>query len=165
MKAWWLARTPRERVLLGVMGVFLFVLIFAQGLVAPILSGRVAAERSFVSANADLAFVRQGAAQLALVRGENPANGQANTTQDTSQSVRAVVGGTHAAFGLQINAVTPSGDDQVAVRLDEANAIALYAWLQQLQSDYGVVVTEASIRRSDRDNKVRANLTLARVQP
>lgn len=160
MKAWWVSRTDRERVLLSIMGGLVGVFVLWFGVAGPVMDQRQRAETRFARAAADLAFVQDAVLRVSPAQGAIEAGGP--SAASSQQSVRAIVGATHSAAGLVVDAVTPSGDDEAAVRLDAAQPAVLFAWLEQLQRDHGVVVLQASVRRSARDDTVTANLTLGR---
>lgn len=168
MKAWWSTRTPREQTLMGVMGTLVLVLTLSLGVVGPLPTARDRAKLRYTVAHKDLTYIQWASERLggggALGQGQNASqNAGQNAARARSQrSVREIVGATHGAAGLVIDAVTPSGDGQAAVRLDSVAPGTLFSWLQQLQANHGVVVVRANVRRSARDDTVSANLTLAR---
>ncbi len=150
----WNERTVRERILIAIAGALVLALVAAQGVIAPVLSARSAAQASYGAAQAGWSQVRQAA--------------QAGAASDAEQSVnqrrgslRSVVSASSGQFGLTINRVQPGEDGALSVTLDNAAAPQLYQWLHILDVEHGVDVRRASLRRSDRDIVVRATLTLA----
>lgn len=152
--AYWRERTARERILLAAAGGLTAVLVLWQLMLSPLLGERAAAQAAFESADAALMDVRRSLSVLGAV--EDTA-GVATRTG----SLRAVVSNSANQFGLAIARIQPGEEGEISVSLENAQAAALFRWLRDLRDTHGVVVRDASLRRSDRDVVVRARLVLA----
>ena len=147
----WTALTANERALIAVAAALALVLAGATLVLAPLRTSHEEARRDYQSAARTLDEVRAGIAG-ATARG--PA-------VDASGDARGVVTGAALARGLAIARMSPVERGGLSVRLEQADPVALYAWLSELEASHGVVVRRANVRRVDGGERVEADLVLS----
>lgn len=144
---WWSARTPRERVMLTVLAVFLAVLVLVFGVVKPLQAARAQALadiRTYETLNARLRAAgtltatprpRRSAAPIEAVR-------ESAAAQGLSPAVEVVAGGVRAT-------VADGGYD------------AVMAWIADAGATTPLRVTIVSIRRLGAPGRVSATVDFA----
>ena len=146
---WWEARAPRERVLLtillGVVTLWLAIVAVWQ----PLQSARVRLGDQIVRYERALAVLQSQPAVAAPV------------TAPDNRPLNVVITETAAAFQLTIRRLEPEGA-RVRVVLDEAPFDAVILWLDAVQRDQGLRVTEVEMTRRPAPGVVNAMLTLER---
>jgi general secretion pathway protein M len=154
MKAWWNARDAREQLILMVGGAIALLVLVYQFAWLPAESFRARAERDHAAALANLAAVQRAEANTVVER----------ATPTASQPLQSVITRTAEGFGLTISRLVPAGDEGMNVFLDAAPPLLVYAWLGELERNYGVRVGGNSTLRKNSDNQtVSANIYLVRL--
>lgn len=152
MKDWWKAREPREQwlLLLGG-GVALTVLIF-QYVWEP--STRFVSQQRTVLATAlsERADVRRAVSN----RVDGPMEPR------SQQPLQLLLTQTADLYGLTLSRIVPAEDNGFNVWLDEARPVLFYAWVAELEREYGVRVGKASLRRNSDERTVNANIYMSR---
>lgn len=158
MKAWWQARQPRERLVLGA-GSAIGMLVLAWALVwDPLLASRDALRLEVARQSAQLAWMRPAVAD-ALSRGNPPEA----APDGRSLLARADAGARAAGLGNQLVAVEPQGNDRVSVRLVGVDFDRFAAWLESLATA-GLSIDELSVQRAAA-NTVDVRLALSEASP
>lgn len=142
LKALWLARTPRERWLLGVM-LALAALVLVWFLVLRPLGDMLSAARErHGNAVAALAEARSQAAAIAILE-----RGSSGAVQEpASQAVAASA----ADAGFQLSALQPEGPGRVTFALGAARPPALFGWIAGLEAQGYVVERLSATGNPDR---------------
>ena len=141
----WSAFSPRERLLIGVAGALLVVLLLSVLVFRPLANAR---------ANGMAAFEEAAITRAAVAR----AAGSGSTANGPAPDLRAVAQTSADAFGIVVDRYDFQ-DDAVDLTVSDVDAPTLYAWLTTLEEE-GIAVREAQLRAGD-DGLVTARLTLA----
>lgn len=148
---WWLSRSPRERVMLGVMGVVLLAVIGWYGVAMPLNSlSKSSRER------VELASTRLG--ELRSWASARPAS--ATTSREgTAQSLVEAAAG---KVGVSIARRRQDANGRFTIWVSTIDARALLPWLASLERDGGVAVTDFTASRLD-NGAVEAEITFAKA--
>lgn len=161
LKDWYYGLAQRERVMVAAAAVMVAFAIFYYGLWHP-LNSALAGARDQVTAESNQARWMLGIRDEAqLLRSSS----QHSEPKGRDQSLLSIVDATSRAnnLGDAVSHIQPKNDNQATVTLDKANFNRLLFWLRTLQSDYGVVASEATVSRAeDAPGRVEARLTLVR---
>ncbi len=150
----WTERTSRERWILGVGSSLLLLVLCWLLLIDPALQGRARWKQALPLLRADYAQM-QSLAQQALAAPAPSAT--APLPPDRAAMERSL-----AAHGLKAQSLN-AGEDGVRIALTDVSFSALIDWVQQVQRDAQLVVTEADITARERIDRVDANLSLRRL--
>ncbi len=150
LKALWLARTARERWLLGIMFALAALVLVWFTLLRPLADTLSAARERHGLAVAALAEARSKAAAIAeLERGTSGA-----VQEPAAQAVAAAA----SDAGFQLSALQPEGAGRVSVALGAARPQALFGWIIGLEGQ-GYVVERLSAT-SNPDRTLSAQIVL-----
>jgi len=131
LKALWLARSPRERWLLGVM-LALVALVLAWLLILRPLGDMLSAARQrHGEAVEALAEARTRAAAIGGLEKNRPAA--------LAGPIDSAVAAAASAAGFQLSALQPEGPGRVSLAIAAARPQALFGWIAQLEAQ-GLVV-------------------------
>lgn len=150
----WSERTPRERLILGVGGGLLLLVLCWLLLIEPALQGREQWKKALPALRADYAQMQSLSQQAASA----PAPSAAAPAPDRAAIERGL-----ADHGMKAQSLNVS-EDGVRVTLTDVSFSALTDWMQQVQRDAQLVVDVAGITARDRIDRVDANLSLRRLQ-
>lgn len=151
MNAWWAARTPRERLILGIGAAIVAIFGLAQLAVAPVFKWRGGAEARAAAAEDRYRLVARSAALATPV----------NTA--SAEPVRNVLNTTAGALGVELTFVNALADGSVDLQAGPVAPERLFDLLSRLEREHGVKVKSADISRASEDgNLVRVQATLAR---
>jgi general secretion pathway protein M len=141
---WYLGRSKRERVLLGVAGTLTLFAVLAYGVVLPSYSAIKGAERQL-----DIATERHGRieARTALAKANPTVAGNIQATE-SGALLSAIVSESAAAQGFEIADGVAAGTDEFAFRLASAKAGALLVWITSLEAQ-GIMLAEIKMRKGD----------------
>lgn len=148
---WWLSRSPRERVMLGLMSVVLLAVIGWYGVAMPLKSlSKSSRER------VELASTRLG--ELRSWASARPA--AATTSREgTAQSLVEAAAG---KVGVSIARRRQDANGRFTIWVSTIDARALLPWLASLERDGGVAVTDFTASRLD-NGAVEAEITFAKA--
>jgi general secretion pathway protein M len=150
LRALWLARTPRERWLLGVM-LALVALVLAWLLILRPLGDMLSAARQrHGEAVANLAEARAQAAAIGGLEKNRPAA----VAGPADMAVAAAA----SAAGFQLSALQPEGPGRVSLAIGAAKPQALFGWIAQLEAQ-GFIV-ERLTASSNPDRTLSAQIVL-----
>ena len=142
LQALWLARTPRERWLLGVM-LALAVLVLLWFLVIRPLGDMLSeAKERQGKAVATLAEARSQAAAIATLERSRPAGVQG--------PIDAAVAAAASEAGFQLSALQPEGAGRVSLVIGAARPQALFGWIARLEGQGYVVERLTASSNPDR---------------
>ena len=148
---WWLSRSPRERVMLGVMGVVLLAVVGWYGVAMPLQSlSKSSRER------VELASTRLG--ELRAWTSARPA-GATTSREGTAQSLVETAAG---KVGVSIARRRQDANGRFTIWVSTIDARALLPWLASLERDGGVAVTDFTASRLD-NGAVEAEITFAKA--
>ena len=146
---WWDARAPRERVLLLIMAAMAAVWLAVIAIWQPLQAARASLAVELDRHERAIAVLQSQPAIAAPVR----------ATDD--RPVNILVTETAATFDLTIRRLQPEGA-RLRVVLDEVPFDAVILWLEALQRDQGLQVTEVEMTRRPAPGIVNAVLAVER---
>ena len=150
LKALWLARTPRERWLLGVMlGLVALVLVWLL-ILRPLSDMLSAARQRHGEAVAALAEARSQAAAIAALERNRPA--------PFAGPIDAAVAAAASEAGFQLSALQPEGPGRVSLAIGAARPQALFGWIAALEAQ-GYIVQSLTVT-SNPDRTLSARIAL-----
>lgn len=152
--AWWIARSPGERAIVGSAGAVIAVLLVIVLAWLPLerSRGRIAAELPALRASA--AEMRAQAAEVQALRAIPP-SGAATVPLAT------LVAGGNLAQGLPGARVTLLDGKRARLAVDDASWTRLVEWLAATQATHGLVVAEAKVEALAAVGRVRGDFVLA----
>ncbi|MCW3835747.1 type II secretion system protein M [Sphingomonas canadensis] len=148
--AWWAERSPRERVMLGVLGAILLALLLWFGAVRPVLSARAQAFEDIRTYETLSARIR---AAGKLTPGQP--GGTAPVSGAPVQAVTAIA----SAHGV-VATVEPLGSGARATVAD-AGYDAVMAWIAEVGATQPLRVTKVSVQRRPAAGRVSASVEFA----
>lgn len=154
MKAWWAGLAERERRLLTVLGVLAAALLWWLMLLRPLEAARTSAQAAVATLNQQRAEARAQADAILASR-------QAAAPRPV-RSLFALIDSSARDAGL-MNAQTriePLAENRVRVVMDGADFDRLSTWLETLDRDEGIDISEWSVDRALVPGVVNASMTL-----
>lgn len=152
-----LALQSRERWLIACGAALVLLAALYVLAIAPL--NRAVAERSerIAQKQSDLAWMRGVAGQVA-------AAGRAAGPGGANESLIVIIANSANQNGIgdSLTGQTPTGNNSVRVRLENANFDAMVVWIGRLQQQYGITVESASIDRAANPGEVSANVNFVR---
>ncbi|HBB55784.1 MAG TPA: hypothetical protein DCZ49_06315 [Hyphomonadaceae bacterium] len=140
LRSAWRARSDREQMLLLGLAVLASALIYVYGLFLPAMAARESAARRLRAASADLAQARVLAAALDQ---RNAESAPAITGPD---GVRGAIAAAAGAAGIAFSRIADDGDGVASVWVEDAETPRLFAWIERLQSQYGLEIQRLSLQ-------------------
>lgn len=134
---WWSGRSERERILLGIMGVLVALMLFWLLVIRPIDAARASAQQRL-----DLAT--EAAGRVAAVA-DNVRQARRLTPVALSTTLPEAVGRAAEGAGFTLARLDPQGSDRVMIGISTARSPALFGWLAALQRQ-GVIVERMTLR-------------------
>ena len=153
-KEWWSSREPRERLLLSICGLLTVVVIVYQFMYVPSKSFRERASNRYDSH----AAMHSEITQTLRVYENSPRQTRALVTGP----VQGIVSDSSAVFGISISRIEPTSAGDLTLWIEEIDPQSLYAWLTDLETNYGISVSKASIRMNKDTATVNANVFVSR---
>lgn len=150
LRAMWLARTPRERWLLGVMFALAALVIVWFLVIRPLGDMMSAAKERHGMAVAALAEARAQAAEIAMLE----RGGSTSVEGPIDQAIAAAA----SEAGFQLSALQPQGPGRVSFALGAARPQALFGWIEALEAQ-GYIVERLSAS-SNPDRTLSAQVVL-----
>ncbi|MAK62216.1 MAG: hypothetical protein CMK09_14700 [Ponticaulis sp.] len=157
MMTWWQGLTARERILVLTAAVFGLVTAVYFLLLSPLLDAREKAERDFQRISSEAQQVFSGLARLDAQAGQSGAQ-----IQGANEGLELLLSRTSSSQQLEIVRMQPSGNGQLTVWFDAANPQRLMAWLQDLETRYGIRVRKADFGKRNNESSLRGNVQLLR---
>ena len=146
---WWEARVPRERLLLSVLMVVLGIWLIFAAIWQPLQSARLRLGDQIARQDRALSVLQS-----------QPAAVETETVPD-DRPLANVITDSVAAFQLTIRRLEPEGP-RVRVVLEDAPFDAVILWLDAVQRDQGLRVSEIELTRRPAPGVVNAVLALER---
>ena len=149
-RTWWDDRQPRERLLLMGLAAILSIWILIAGILGPIADARQTVRED----------IRRYDSLAVRLRAAGPELRAAGGISRTG-SVQSIVATTAAEASLQIRQIEPKGA-ATSVALDGADFNRLVQWLDRLNREAGLSVSEIELERQTAPGVVNARLSLVR---
>ncbi len=154
MKAWWLGLQERERRLLTVLGVLAAALLWWLMLLRPLEAARAIAQAAVATLNQQRGEARAQADAILASR--------QSAAPRPVRSLFALIDSSARDAGL-MNAQTriePLAENRVRVVMDATDFDRLSTWLETLDRDEGIDISEWSVDRALVPGVVNATMTL-----
>lgn len=142
LMALWLARTPRERWLLGMMMALVALVLVWLLILRPLGDMLSAARQRHGEAVAALAEARSQAAAIAALERNRPASFEGPI--DTAIAAAA------SEAGFQLSGVQPEGPGRVSIAIGAAKPQALFGWVAALEAQGYIVQSLTASSNPDR---------------
>lgn len=147
---WWSGRSERERILLGIMGALIGLLLFWLLIIRPIDSAKASAQQR-------LDVATEAAGRVAAVA-DSVRQARRLAPVSLAASLPSAVGKAAEGAGFTLSRLDPQGPDRVVIGISTARSPALFGWLAALQQQ-GVIVERMTLRtNSDATLAVEATL-------
>lgn len=156
LQRFWQGRAPRERVMLARGAVVLAAIAIYFLAWEPLRDSRNALRERVATANADLAWMRAIAPQVAA-----QAPVQSDGVRDTrSLLARVDASAREAGLGGALLRVEPVAQGQVRVQFEDVGFDALMRWVEALSTRHGTRIGELSAQRAAGVGRVDVHLSL-----
>jgi general secretion pathway protein M len=142
LQALWLARTPRERWLLGVMLALVALVLVWLIILRPLGDMLSAARQRHGEAVAALAEARSQAAAIAALERNRPA--------PFAGPIDTAVAAAASEAGFQLSGVQPEGPGRVSIAIGAAKPHALFGWVAALEAQGYIVQSLTASSNPDR---------------
>jgi len=107
-----------------------------------------------------LAWMQANEASLERLSGQGATAGTSADAPEDGRALMALVTRSAGDSGLSLQRFEPSGSDAIRVWLEDVPFAGVAAWLEDLSSNHGVVIDQASMDRQDEPGMVSVRLTL-----
>jgi general secretion pathway protein M len=159
LKDWFYSLQPRERMLvLGGGGVVLLVAIYFLAL-APFYGAVSGSAQRVAKKQGDLAWMRSVGGEVLALSASSPS---AAAPSNESLVVLIDRSARECGLGSALTGQTPSGENGIRVRLEQAEFDKLVVCLGGLQQSHSVAIESATIDRTAKPGFVNASLVLTR---
>ena len=147
---WWTARNPRERALLILLATLIFALGSWYGIAAPVRSAAERAERHHVRAAELLREVESARVEL----------GTGMPATDSPLADVLMLSAAEAGFDLETH--REQSETEIAVSGHAAEPAVLFAWIEMLRRNHGLLVANLSVAREESAAALRVDALLVR---
>lgn len=147
LKTLWLARTPRERWLLGVMLALVALVLVWLVILRPLSDMLSEARQRHGEAVAALAEARSQAAAIAALERNRPA--------PFAGPIDTAIGAAASDAGFQLSALQPEGPGRVSLSIAAAKPQALFGWVAGLEAQGYIVQSLTASSNPDRTLSAR----------
>jgi general secretion pathway protein M len=147
LKALWLARTPRERWLLGVMLALVALVVVWLAILRPLSDLLSAARQRHGEAVTALAEARSQAAAIAALERNRPTA--------SAVPIDAAIAASASGAGFQLSALQPEGAGRVSLAIGAAKPQALFGWVAGLEGQGYIVQSLTATSNPDRTLSAR----------
>ena len=142
MRAWWISRSGREQVLLGVMALCVVLTLIVFGVARPLQAAAGAASARYAAAQQTQAEVARNVAAIGRLRAP-PKSSARRLPLD------AAVNTTAAAAGIAFGRVEDAPSSGIRVSAPSVAPTVLFPWLSLLQREHGVVASHITIVKNE----------------
>lgn len=159
LKDWFFSLQPRERALVaGGGGLLLLVAIYLLGL-GPFYSAVAASAQRVEKKQGDLAWMRSVGGEVMALSASAP-----SAAAPTGESLVVLIdrAARECGLGSALTGQTPSGENGIRVRLEDAEFDKMVVCLGSLQQAHSVAIESATIDRTAKPGFVNASLVLTR---
>ena len=161
-RAFWQARTQRERTILLLSTLLIALLLFWFWIVTPALAGRAAAQKNLLALRAQQAQMQSLLSELKAELKTAPVTNVAAAKSATPLSRQFIDSGL-AAKGIKATSVSVS-DELVTLTLTNTTFSSLLGWLQELQRTAQLYVKEATVSALQEKDHVDVTLSLRQTR-
>lgn len=151
---WWRTRQPREKMLIGVAGIITSAIVLFQFLLIPSNSFKEREARRFQS--------QSGLYTEVISKLREHGNSAQQKRANANGPVQGIVSDSSSVYGISITRIEPTPSGDLTLWIDEIDPQSLYAWLTDLELNYGISVSKASIRMNKDTQTVNANIFVSR---
>lgn len=142
---WWNNTSPRERGLIAIAGCLSLILFSWLLIFGPALKARSAAEQQLAQDERRLSQI-ESALQIKRIKSLT-LTGEEYKTDKVVGPLKATLTQTATDLGMIVSRVQGSNQDGVGVFIDQADPRLLYFWIDDLERNYGAVVTRLSVEQ------------------
>jgi general secretion pathway protein M len=150
--------SPADRRALTLLSCFISIVGLWLLVWQPVEHMRVRSEEAFIEARSDLAWMQAHAAEARI----SGASGSSRALVQHNINLFSATGETASAAGISMARVEPSGDAALRVNIDSASFSRLLGWLEQMEKQDGIRVSQLSIEKLADPGTVSATLLLVR---
>lgn len=161
-RAFWQARTQRERIILLVSTLLIALLLFWFWVVTPALEGRAASHKNLLALRAQQAQMQTLLSELKEELKTAPVTNVAAAKSTTPLSRQFIDSGL-AAKGMKATSVSVS-DELVTLTLTNTTFSSLLSWLQEMQRGTQLHVTQATVAALQEKDHVDVTLSLRQTR-
>lgn len=157
MRTWWSDLSMRERILIGVAGTLLVVLVVWYGIVSPMLGARESARADRQVAADQLASVER---MLAVERARMPLSAgvtSAGRAPYSGDAFKTEVTRSAQSAGLAISRLQGGEAGRFSLVFEQADVRQLYYWMNEVENRLGGRIERMSLDQSG-DGRVRASI-------
>lgn len=151
---WWYDRDERERLLLTVMGIMIFLFLVYFLIYIPIKNHRTDLQYQYQAAISDAAIVNSAILEASKIK-ENDTERQITSDAD----IRQVISQSAQQLGLTLTRLQPDQTSGLNVWVDSVETPVFYRWVLDLQKKHGIYVARASLN-NDNNGLIRVQLLL-----
>jgi general secretion pathway protein M len=162
IKTYWQQLSPRERIMVVIGGGALLLTLIYLLIWQPLKQGIQKEQDNLALHVEQLSTMRQQAIEVRqLKRG---AGGRQRVTDSSSLLSLVDRTATQRQIKASLNKIQPDGNDGVRLWLDSANFDQMMEWLNLLERQHGVYVTDISIEHDEIPGRVSSRILLRIVQ-
>lgn len=144
----------QEKKLLIFAGIFLTIFLFYFAVYQPMASSISSLQKSNSENQKLLIWMSQSAASI-----KGSTGGSKRAKSRGGRSLNQLINSTASRAKISISRSQPRDNNQYQIWLDQVVFNELLLWLDQLQKDYGIFVSNINLGTSDKSGFVRVNLT------
>lgn len=137
LRDWWMGRSDRERVMLGVMLALVAVLLLWLIAIRPVNAARATAEQRLFVATEDAGRIAAVAQAMTVARRTAPPM--------LNVALPVAIGQAAERNGFTLSRLDPIGTDRATIGISTARGPALFAWLGALEQQ-GIIVDKLTLR-------------------
>lgn len=159
LKDWFFALQPRERMLVLGGGVLLLLVAIYLLALAPFYAAVNSRAERVAKKEGDLAWMRSVGGEVLALSASGPA-----ASQRSNESLVVLIdrSARECGLGSSLTGQTPTGENGIRVRLEQAEFDKLVVCLGSLQQTQSVTIESANIDRTGKPGFVNASLVLTR---
>lgn len=159
LKDWFFSLQPRERMLVLIGGVAVLIVAIYVLALGPFYAAVNARAERVAKKEGDLAWMRSVGGEVMALNASSPT---APAPSNESLVVLIDRSARECGLGSALTGQTPSGDNGIRVRLEQAEFDKLIVCLGGLQQAHSVTIRSANIDRTAKPGFVNASLELTR---
>ncbi len=155
LKDWFQALSHREKVMIGILGVLVALVVGYYAIVAPFINAYVSAQKSYADAIESQARIEAKVAALTA-----PAD---KTVRPVTGPLDVFISQNAGEAGFAVGRLDPQTDGTVRLAIDSAKPTALFGWLATLEAR-GISVEELAVNPGGNET-VTATILLRSAKP
>ncbi|GAB5482216.1 MAG: hypothetical protein Pars92KO_19730 [Parasphingorhabdus sp.] len=155
LKDWFQALSQREKVMIGILGVLVALVVGYYAIVAPFINAYVSAEKSYADAIESQARIESKVAALTA-----PAD---KTVTPVAGPLDVFISQNAGEAGFAVGRLDPQTNGMVRLAIDSAKPTALFGWLATLEAR-GISLEELTVNPGGNET-VTATILLRSTKP